>query len=120
MPLDIALLFRQRAGADLKQTHRHARPHLGQLDALPARAHKHVMPHLDAILDVLERHHAIAHLGAAAAARDRLARGEDVLEDLHDAGSQGRAESFEDEVRVGFGDGAARRGGQVVPQQDVV
>lgn len=117
MPLDIALLLGQGSGSDLKQAHGHARPHLGELDALPARAHKHVMAHLDAILDVLERHHAVAHLGAA---RDGLARREDVSEDLHDAFAERGAESVEDEVRVGFRDRAAGCGGEVVAQEDVV
>lgn len=69
------------------------------------------MTHLDAVLDILERHDAIAHLGAA---RGGLSRGEDVLEDLHDAFSERGAEPFEDEMRVGFRDRAAGCSGEVV------
>lgn len=117
MPLHIALLFRNGPRSDLKQAHRHARPHLRQLHALPARAHKHVMPHLDAVLDVLERHHAVAQLGGR---RDDLPRGEDVFEDLHHAFPQRAAESFENEVRVGFRYRPARGCGQVVAEEHVV
>lgn len=117
MPLDIALLLRDRSRSDLKQAHRHARPHLRQLHALPSRAHKHVVPHLDAVLDVLERHHAAAQLGAR---RDGFPGGEDVFEDLHDAFPERGAESFEDEVRVGFGYRAAGGCGEVVTEEHVV
>lgn len=117
MPFRIAVLVGQGAASDLKEAHRHARPDLGQLDALPACPHKHMMADLDAILDVLERHHAAADLGVG---RGRLARGEHVLEDLHDALAERGGEVLEDQMRVGFRDGAARRAGEVVAEQHVV
>ena len=62
MPLRVPGLILQRAPADLEQPHCHPRPNLRQLDALISRAHEYVMPHLDAILNVLERHHAVPDL----------------------------------------------------------
>ena len=78
------------------------------------------MPNLDAVLAVHERHHPVPQLLARRRRRDGLARREQVLEDLDDPLPERRGEALEHEVRVRLADGAARRGGQVVPQQDVV
>lgn len=43
-----------------------------------------------------------------------------MLQDHRDPPAQRGREVLEDEVRVGLGDGAARGGGQVVAQEDVV
>jgi len=61
-PLHIAILILQRPTPNLKTPHRHPRPHLRQLDTLISCLHKHMMADLDAILDVLERHHSAAQL----------------------------------------------------------
>lgn len=104
MPFDITALLRQRAAANLEQAHRHPRPHLGQLDRLPARAHKHVMSHLDTVGEVLKRHNAATDF----LIRGRgFARGKQMLKYLHHTFAERGAEVVEYEVRVGFRDGAA-------------
>lgn len=120
MPLPIPVLALHRPTPYLKQPHRHARPHLRQLHALPPRLDKHMVPHLNTILPVHERHHAVAQLLARRRRGHRLARWEQVLEDLHHPLAQWGREVLEDQVRVRFADGAACGGGQVVPQQHVM
>ena len=117
MPLDVGGLVIQGPAADLKQAHGHAGSDLGEFDGGATRADEDVVAELDAVGHVLERDDAGADLVAA---RGRLARGEEVFEDLDDAGAERGGEVVEQEVRVGFGDGAASRGGEVVPEEDVV
>lgn len=117
MPFDIATLLRQCAATNLEQAHRHPGPHLGQLDRLPARAHKHVVPHLDAIGQVLKRHDAATDF----LVRGRgLARGKQMLKDLHHPLAERSVEVVEYEVRVRLRDSAARGRGKVMAEEDVV
>ena len=65
------------------------------------------MPHFNRILDVLKRDHAAPYLLVV------FPRREEVLEDCDDAVAELGREAFEDEVWVGFGDGAAGAVGNV-------
>lgn len=111
--LPTAILL-QRATLDLETSHRHPRPDLGQLDILVTRLHKDVVPHLDAVLDILERDNPVPDPVRAVPGR------EDVLQNLDDAFAEFGLEAFEDEVWVGFGNGAAGGVGNVGAQDDVV
>lgn len=75
------------------------------------------MAHLDTILDILERHHAIADLRLV---RDCFLGREDVLENPYDAQSEFGCEAFEDKVWIRFADGAARRVRDVMTEDNVV
>ena len=120
MPLHIPLLLLHRAAPDLKQSHRHPRPHLRQLDLLVARFHKDVVSDLNAILPIHKSHDATPQLLARRRRRHRLSGRKQVFEDLHDALPERGAEALEDEVRVRLTDGPTRGGGEVVAQLDVV
>ena len=73
-----------------------------------------MVPHLDAVLDILERYHPVPHLMRA------LPWGEEVLEDLHHAVAEFGVEALEDQMGVGFRDGAAGGIGDVGSEDDVV
>jgi hypothetical protein len=107
MPLNIPLLIIQRPRPNLKQPHTHPRPHLGQLDRLEARLDKNMVAHLDSILNILKGDNAVSDFGRG------FAGWEEVFEDLYAALAELGAEAFEDEVRVGFRDCAARGVGDV-------
>lgn len=69
------------------------------------------MANLDTILYIFERDDSIAELRARGGG---FAWGEKVFEDLNDAGAERGGESFEDEMRVGFRDGASCWDRQIV------
>ena len=114
MPLDVAVLVLQGAASDLEQAHRHPGTDLCELDALVARLDKDVVADLDAVVNVLERHHPAAEIRAG------LPRREQVLQDLDDALAEGRGEAFEDEMGVALADGAARGVWNIGAEDDVV
>lgn len=58
-----------------------------------------MMAKFNAVLDVFERHDAVADLGGGGGG---VARGEEVFEDLDRALAERGGEIFKDEVRVGF------------------
>lgn len=97
MPLNITSLLGQSAAPNLKQSHCHPRPDFGQLDGLPPRAYEHVVAHLNTVVHVPEGHHTTADLLIRGGG---FARGEEVLEDLHDSFSERGGEIVEYEVRV--------------------
>ena len=117
MPLHIAILILQRPSPDLEQPHRHPRSDLRQLNALITRLHKDMVSHLDAVLDIFERHHTAPDLVVG---RDGFAGRKEVLQDLAHPPAEPRSKSFEDQMRVGFGNGAAGAVGDVVAEDDVV
>lgn len=112
--LDIAIFTLQRSPSNLKESHRHPRPNLGQFNALIPRPYKDVMPDLDTIFDILECHHSTPDFPLSLAWRKKM------LQDLDDTLAEFSLEAVEDEMRITLGHSPARRPRDIMPENDVV
>ena len=112
--LNITVLVLQRPTSDLKQSHSHPWPNLGQFDALITSHDKDMMAHLDTILDILERDYPTAYLPGPFSRRKKM------FQDLRDPFSQPTLEPVEDEMGITLRDRPACRPRDIMTQHDVM
>ena len=75
------------------------------------------MTHLDAVFDILERHHSVSDLVLAG---NRLPWWKDVLQNLHNTLTEPRCEAIENQMWVGFTNTAPNAPRYVVAQDNIV
>ena len=62
VPFGVTALVLQRSSPDLKQPHRHSRPHLRQLDALIPCPDEDMVANFNAVFNILECYYPVANL----------------------------------------------------------
>ena len=113
-PFDVAArALLQCTSADLEKSHRHARSNFGQLHIPVSSLDENMVAHFDVVVLVHKADNTVADLSS-------LARGEKMLQNLNNAGTQLRLESLEDQVGVAFRHGTASGIRNILAKDNIV